>query len=459
VTDGFWSLDRVATALRELVSGARPTGRTPLGRVWTDTRSIQAGDCFVALQGERFDAHDFLPAAVESGASALVVSRPATTAGLGVPVYVVPDTLEALGRLAAFRRSSWGKTVVGVAGSNGKTTSKELIRAALGTTLTVHATTGNLNNLIGVPQTLLSIPDEADVAVVEMGMNVPGEMDRLQAMTRPDIAVVTCVAEEHLEGLGSIEGVLREESIAFRGACVGIAPATQPEVVDAAKRLASRAVSAGLESGDLRAERWGLDGEGRGWMEVAGVRVALPVRGRHNLQNAMLALAVAAECGVSLADAASGLANTTIPGMRVQLESHGDATLVNDAYNASPASMRAALDLLGALDASRQRVAVLGTMRELGSHSDRLHDEVARYALASAADVIAAQGEMAAALRRVGGDGRVIGAAELDELWRQLEPRLRSDAIILLKASRGVRLERLVPNIAAWAQRSCSPNS
>jgi UDP-N-acetylmuramoyl-tripeptide--D-alanyl-D-alanine ligase len=181
----FWTLDRAAAALEDLSAVNLPRGSSAFGRVWTDTRTIEAGDLFVALIGERFDAHDFLADAVARGAAGVVVSRATVARGLGVPVFEVSDTLVALGALGRYRRRAWGKTVVGVVGTNGKTSTKELIRAALGSVYEVHATRGNLNNLIGVPLTLLSIPDGADVAVVEMGTNQPGEVPRLGRSSSP----------------------------------------------------------------------------------------------------------------------------------------------------------------------------------------------------------------------------------------------------------------------------------
>ena len=455
----FWTLTRIADALdgRALgvrVLGAIPQGEEPLHAISTDTRTVTEGDCFVALVGERFDAHDFLADAVAKGAQALVVSRAEKTADLGVPVYQVADTQAALGAFANYRRRVWGRTVIGIGGSNGKTTTKELVRAALGSVLQVHATHANLNNLIGVPLTLLALPDEADVAVVEMGMNVPGEMEQLRAIVEPDIALLTCVAEEHLEGLGSLETVMREETLLYDGAALAIAPAIQPEIADIALHKAARVVTAGLDAGDVRAERWGMEAEGQGWIEIESTTVRPPVRGAHNLRNAMLALAVARECGVSMSDAARGIAGMTLPAMRTSWESLGCATLINDAYNASPASMRAALDLLDSLGDRRPRVAVLGTMRELGAHAERLHAEIARRALQSSIEVLAGVGEMGAALDAAAhGDPRVVVADDVERVWAALEPRLAPNAIILLKASRAVRLERLVPFLTAWADR------
>ncbi|HEX6966746.1 MAG TPA: UDP-N-acetylmuramoyl-tripeptide--D-alanyl-D-alanine ligase [Gemmatimonadaceae bacterium] len=455
----FWTLDRIAEALDGRSLGVRalgevPHGAQPIAGISTDTRAIREGDCFVALVGERFDAHDFLRDAVAKGARALIVSRAESAAGLGVSVYEVGDTQAALGALANYRRHAWGKAIVGIGGSNGKTTTKELVRAALGSVLHVHATHANLNNLIGVPLTLLALPDEAEVAVVEMGMNIPGEMAQLRAIVEPDIALLTCVAEEHLEGLGSMDTVMREETLIYDGASVAIAPAVQPEIADIAVHKAGRVVTAGLDAGDVRADRWGMEGEGQGWIELCGVTVRPPVRGAHNLRNTMLALAVARECGVSMADAARGIAAMPLPSMRTSWESLGGATLINDAYNASPASMRAALDLLESLGAGRQRVAVLGTMRELGVHAERLHAEIARRALESSIEVLAGVGEMGAALGATSaGDPRVLVATDVEDLWPALEPRLAPNAIVLLKASRAVKLERLVPSLTAWANR------
>jgi UDP-N-acetylmuramoyl-tripeptide--D-alanyl-D-alanine ligase len=308
--------------------------------------------------------------------------------------------------------------------------------------------------LIGVPLTLLAIPDEADVAVIEMGTNQPGEIPRLRAIVEPSLTVVTCVAEEHLEGLGDLAGVLREELAATSGVGVAVVPAAQPEVVDGARARAKRVVVAGVDAGDLRASAWSIDSDGRGRLTVDGVEIHLPLRGAHNVRNAMLALAVARELGVSIADAGRGIEAMTPPPMRVNWEERGSATLINDAYNSNPGSARAALELLAQSGAGRQRVAVLGTMLELGRETPRLHDELAGAALANGIELVAAIGEFAAALERIApGDPRVITANDVDALWTKLSPRLAPDAVILLKGSRGMRLERLVGPITDWAAR------
>jgi len=452
VSAGFWTLDRIAAALKEHAVGSLPKGPQSVSGITTDTRKIGKGDVFVALKGERFDGHDYLRDAVRDGAAALVVSRAPKLTALGVPVYEVNDTLVALGALGSFWRRAWGKTIIGVAGSNGKTSTKDLIRAALSRSYAVHATTGNLNNRIGVPLSLLSLQPDAEIAVIELGTSLPGEVAILRDIAEPDIALVTSIAEEHLEGLGDLAGVLREEAAVYEGVAVGIAPSAQPEIAEAALGKAVRVIVAGLDpNADLKPDRWEIGPDGLGVIEMGGVTIRPPVRGLHNLRNAMLALAVARECGVTCEDAAAGIAAMPQPKMRVAWEQLGNVTLINDAYNANPGSTRAAIELLQGTGSGRQRVIVLGTMRELGAASAQCHDDIAGLALASGADIIAGIGEFAPALEKQKERGRVITAPDVEDLWPQLQARLKRDAIILLKASRGVQLERLVPHLTTWA--------
>jgi len=452
VSTGFWTLDRIADALAGQSTGSLPRGSAHVHGLTTDTRKIGKGDVFLALKGERFDGHDYLRDAVRDGASALIVSQAPKVATLGVPIYEVGDTLVALGALASYWRRAWGKTIIGVAGSNGKTSTKDLLKASLGRAYTVHATTGNLNNRIGVPITLLSLPPETDVAVIELGTSLPGEVAILRDIARPDIALVTSIAEEHLEGLGDLAGVLREEAAVYEGVPVGIAPSAQPEIAEAARGKAKRVVVAGLDpNAQMKPDRWEIGPDGLGVIEIGGVTIRPPVRGLHNLRNAMLALAVARECGVSYEDAAAGIAAMPQPKMRVAWEQVGTVTLINDAYNANPGSTRAAIELLQGTGTGRQRVIVLGTMRELGAASAQCHADIAGLALASGADIVAGIGEFAPALESQKMGERVITASDVEDLWPQLEGRLQRDAIILLKASRGVQLERLVPHLTTWA--------
>lgn len=446
----FWTLRRLHAALELGVADDRP-----IRAICTDTRAVQPGDCFLALVGEKFDGHDFLADAVAKGAAAVIVDDGHRAAGVGVPVIVVENTLHALGALGRYKRRVWGNPVIAVGGSNGKTSTKELIRGALAARLNVHATTGNLNNQIGVPLTLLALPDDADVAVIEVGTNEPGEIAILRAITEPNIAVVTAIQEEHLEGFGDLAGVLAEEASLCDGTPTAIVPAAEHELLREARARAGRVVAVGLGEGALATSAHGMHDDGRGWMDVNGAHVDVPLRGAHNMRNAMLALAVAQECGLSLEDAARGIAAIdvgSIPSMRSSVALLGDALLINDAYNANPGSARAAIALLNDVAGARPRVIILGTMRELGAAAEQSHREIAEMALASGATVVAGIGEFVAPLEASRNKGtRVVTAPDVDELWPLLEPHLPVGAAILLKASRGVRLERLVPYLSSWS--------
>jgi len=442
----------VVEALGSLLKSSARLNDSPLEGITTDTRAIRPGQLFVALRGESFDAHDFLAQAVEKGAAGLVVARVNSGQTLDVPIFLVDDTLVALGALGAYRRRVWGKPVVAVAGSNGKTTTKEFIRAALATRLAVHATTGNLNNLVGVPLTLLAIPDSADIAVVELGTNQPGEVRTLREIVQPSIAVLTSIGEEHLEGLGSMEIVLQEETSVFEDVSVVVVPAAETDAVTAARRSSSRVITAGFGEGDMAASRWGTGDDGLPWAQLGDVRLQSPLPGKHNLRNALLAMAVAREAGIPDDVAAAGIAGAKSPGMRSAIERMGSATLINDAYNANPGSVRAALDLLDEIGRGRPRVAILGTMLELGAHTESMHREIADRTLRSSIDVIAGVGAFATALQGAG-DARVVTAGDVEALWTALEPRLTPDAVILLKGSRGMKLERLVPRLKEWSER------
>ncbi len=453
----FWTLGRVTAALGDALCSARPLGTSAVRGIATDTRSLEAGDCFVALRGATFDAHDFLRAAAAKGASAVVVDDARRAAGLGVPVFEVHDTMRALWALARYRRTAWsggGRPIIAVAGSNGKTTTKELVRAALAPLFEVHATAGNLNNHIGVPLTLLALPDTADLAIIEVGTNHPGEIAALGELIEPTVAIVTSVGEEHLEGLVDLAGVLREEISICRGTAVAVTPASQPEIGAAARGggLAARVVSAGLAEGDVRPDAYSVNDDGFGSLTFGGDTVRLAIPGAHSLRNAMLAVATAQLCGVPVQTAAAGLAAVTPLPMRGAWRTVGRVTLINDAYNANPASMREAIALIDMLKTARQRVLVLGSMLELGARSDACHREIAERALRSSAGVVAGVGEFVRAFAPLASsNGRVLLAETAEALWPQLSPRLAPDAVVLLKASRGVRLERLVPLLEAWA--------
>lgn len=417
--------------------------------VVTDTREMVPGALFVALKGERFDAHTMLDAARDAGATgAVVVDGTPDVAGL--ELYRVPDTLRALGDLANAHRHRIAGPVIGITGQNGKTSTKEMVAAALGTRWRTHRTRANLNNLVGVPRTILEAPEDTEALVVEAGANLPGEIARYREIIDPDIALVTNAGAGHLEGFGSVEGVVREKLSLTRDvplAIVGVTPPSLPP--GALARGAKRVVTAGLEGTDVHPERVEPAPDGRPIVTIDGERFTLAARGRHQAGNAMFAWAVARELGLDLHAVARALERFTVPGGRGELTQHGGLTLLNDSYNANPQSFASAMALARDLRPGRRLVFVAGTMRELGEHAEQLHRDVATQLAELAPDVLALVGEFVpafASLRDRFG-GTLLEAPDAERMGPLLARALRGDELVVLKGSRGVTLERILPAI------------
>jgi UDP-N-acetylmuramoyl-tripeptide--D-alanyl-D-alanine ligase len=420
--------------------------------VGTDTRTLRRESLFVALRGENHDGHAFLRIAEASGARGAVVDAIPDDAPSSLRYYVVSDTLTALGQLGRFHRRRLDVRVCAVAGSNGKTTTKELLRAVLGAKYHVHATGGNFNNLIGAPLTLLATPDEVDVVVSEIGTNTPGEIAKLAGIVEPDAAVITGISAEHLEGLGDLRGVLREEASVLPWLTPGATAivADEPEMLAAHARILFPNVKvAGLSDradDDLRGSNVQMDDEGRVSFRWQGHDVALKLRGRHNARNALLALGIAQAWGVEPEAAIAGLEALQPPRMRTEFHKYGDLVVIADCYNANPASLDAAIDLLASMPKRGGRVAVLGSMLELGPTSAEIHAEAARDIAARGFDRIIATGAFVAAFAPLAAQLGDTLVRESDPLqaWNYIEPALRGDEVVLLKGSRGVALERLL---------------
>jgi UDP-N-acetylmuramoyl-tripeptide--D-alanyl-D-alanine ligase len=451
-----WDSAGVAAALG--VSG--PGGLRFTG-VETDTRHLTPGALFVALKGDRFDAHAFLDQAKAQGAVAAVVRR-GTPAVPGLPFFEVEDTLTALGLLARARRRRLppGSPVVAITGSSGKTSTKEMIRAVLATTYRVHATGGNLNNLVGVPLTILGAPTDAEALVVEAGASVPGEIPKLRDIIEPTIAVITNVGYAHVEGFGSLAGVMREKvSLAggegggggggggARTAVVGTDP---PELAVEARRRARTIVAGTGPGAQVRPDAAELDEGGHPRITWRGHTVTLPVIGFHQIENAMLALAVGRETGADAARSVAALAGVQLPGGRGAVLTIGESglTVIDDTYNANPGSLHWAVKFAHWLAGRRQRplAVVVGSMLELGGESAKLHaaaaDEITRLRPA----LVGAVGDFVAAFephRAALGD-RLITAESVNALGPRLKAALHGNEIVLLKASRGVALERVL---------------
>ncbi|HLZ45205.1 MAG TPA: UDP-N-acetylmuramoyl-tripeptide--D-alanyl-D-alanine ligase [Gemmatimonadales bacterium] len=441
-----WTSDEVATAL-----GVPSPARLTFKAVATDTRYPIPESLFVALKGENFDAHNFLAKAQEQGALAAVV-RCGTPAVAGLPFFEVDDTLRALGLLGRARRRMLppATPVVAITGSSGKTSTKEMIRAALGARYRVHATSANLNNLIGVPLTILSAPEDTEALVVEAGASVPGEIARMRDIIEPTIAVITNIGYAHVEGFGSLEGVMAEKLSLLDGVPVAIIGSGPEGMWPEARRRTQviPAALAGKNVDDTLLDRY-LDKDGHPRLSLdSGEKITLPALGIHQLENAQIALAVAQRAGVDHDAAVRALAGLELPGGRGELREIGNLLVIDDTYNANPSSLRRAVQT-GAWLARRHRrpfVVVVGTMLELGPESARLHAEAAREIAQRKPALVAAVGTFARVFEslRESLGGRLITAADAAALGPKLKSALRGNELVLLKASRGVALERVL---------------
>lgn len=469
---GFWTRARVAEALGADGPSRRGTGADGYTAVETDTRTLTDGALFVALRGDRFDGHDFLPEAVARDVGGVVVdrrfwkgrAREEDQGTAGPDIWVVDDTLEAFGLLGRARRRALSARVCAITGTNGKTTTKDMARAVFESRYRVHATAANLNNLVGAPQTLLSAPDDAEILIVEVGTNAPGEIARLGAVTEPEAAIVTTVAEGHLEGLGDVAGVMREklalvESLRPGGvAWVGEEPPALAE--EARARGVEVRVAGWTERADdaVRATEVDVDDEGRSRFLWGDREVRMRYRGRHHVRNALLALGVGIDWGVDPDEAVAALESLEGPKLRTELIRYGDLRVLADCYNANPPSTEAAAALLAELPRGGGRVAVLGSMLELGDAAAELHSRTLRRIAEMDIDLVVATGAFAGALdgharsASLGGQAGVhSGGPEVIDLedplaaGALLAERLEGDEVVLLKGSRGVALERLLP--------------
>lgn len=420
--------------------------------VSTDTRTLQAGALFFALKGERYDGADFLAEAAARGARGAVVPRGREVPGLDLEWFPVADPARALEALAAHYRMRRGAWVVGITGSSGKTTVKEMLALALGATRRVHRTAGNLNNKIGVSLTLLSAPEEAEVWVVELGTSAPGEIAHLTEIASPDDAVVTTVGPAHLEGLGDEAGVLREKLDLVRGASprgrvvVGERPLSLPT---AAREIRPDAVVAGLGEGcDFRPDRWEV-GPAEVRFVRRGVEYRVPAGGEHHLRDAVIAVAAASALGVPSEAAASALAAYRPLGLRGALRQLGGLTVIADCYNANPESFEAAIRWCAEAFPGRRLAAVVGSMRELGARAGEAHRSVARRLVEAGFALVVAGGDFREAFAAVGpaNGTTVVPSRDAEGMWTELASRLHGDEVLLVKGSRGERLERVIERL------------
>ena len=444
--------------------GARVVGEAHFDSVGSDSRGVKPGQLFVALRGERFDGHEFVAAAAAAGASAALVDERwmQTCSAAPLPLLVVDHTRLALGSLAAAWRARFALPLIGITGSNGKTTVKEMCAAVLRAHAgeqgygedAVLATRGNLNNDLGLPLTLLQLRDFHRAAVIEMGMNHPGEIAYLTMLARPTVAVVTNAQRAHLQGMGTLDEVAREKGAIYAGlggSGVAVINADEPYAACWQTLNAGRTVlTFGLDKvADVHAACTVHGLGSRLELDAAQghASIDLQVPGVHNARNAVAAAAACLAAGVTLSAVATGLSAYAGTAGRLQRRAGLQGALIlDDTYNANPDSVRAGIDVLAAMPG--HTFLVLGDMGEIGEISAQLHDEIGGYAKSKGVDGLYALGDMSVVAARNFGEGGH-HFSSVDALVAALRPRLDPETVVLVKGSRFMRMERVADVLAA----------
>ena len=451
------TLNEVITAV-----GGEPAdlgGDAWVSGISTDSRRVERGQVFFAISGERFDGHDYVDQAWAAGARACVVSRPVGSSA-GRCIHV-DDTVAALARLAAEHRRRLRAPVIAVTGSNGKTTTKGMIDHVLRTRLKGRAAVKSFNNHVGVPLTLLSAEADDEYLVVEIGSNAPGEVGHLAGMAAPDVGVIVSIGPAHLEGLGGLEGVVAEKTSLLervRAGGLAVVNADMPEMrawLEGCKTLSTlELITFGKTGGvDLRVTEVHGDLTGTRFRINAGPEIRLPICGEHNALNATAALAVSRHLGLAADEIAAALASYQPEDMRLKVSRHGSITVINDSYNANPASMTGAIDVLVS-SSGRRRVLVVGDMLELGDEAAAWHERIGGHAGRSGVDLVVAVGLYADTVADAAGAANpAIEArtyADAESAGADLAAWLRAGDVLLVKGSRAVGMERVAGAVAAF---------
>ncbi len=466
-----WTVEEVARAL----GVTPPRGLDPLARVAgvsIDSRTVARGELFVAIHGPRHDGHDFVVGALEAGALAGLVGAdllPGFGDAVRPRLFAVPDTLAALQGLAQAVRTRWGRRLAAVTGSAGKTTTKEILAALLAARFRVLKSEGNLNNEYGLPLQLLRLEETDETAVLELGMSHAGELRRLAEIARPDVGVVTRVAPVHLEFFSSVDEIAlakREliEGLAGRES-VAVLNADDPRVARFADIAPGRVVTFGVEArADFRAEKiqdHGLNGSEFDFLSSQGrARLSLPLAGRHNISNALAALAAASVWGVGAAEAKETFPKLTATGMRGRvLHYEAGFTVINDCYNSNPVALAAMMELLANTPATGRHILAAGEMLELGPTSSELHREAGRAAASRKLDwVIGVQGDAESVVQSAIAAGHPSARAKFfassAEAGTFVGDLMRQGDLLLVKGSRGVKMERIVEALDARFARA-----
>jgi UDP-N-acetylmuramoyl-tripeptide--D-alanyl-D-alanine ligase len=425
--------------------------------VSTDTRTIQPGNLYIPLKGATFNGHSFVNEAFAKGASAALWMESEPHPPENVPLIFVDDTLQALQRLAHRYREQLPVKVIGITGSNGKTTTKDIVSAILATKYKVQKTKGNLNNHIGLPLTLLGLEEDTEIAVVEMGMSNFGEIELLSQLAKPDAAIITNIGESHMKELGSRDGIARAKLEIISGlqnngvfVYYGDEPLLKTRVQQ--MELPCQIITFGRETNnDYYPLAISLEANGTTFTvnQAPEDSFFLPILGKHHVYNALAAISVARFFGVSWEEIKTGLAGLQVTRMRMEvMKAKGGATIINDAYNASPTSMKAALELLGELTGYARKMAVLGDMLELGEQEVEFHQQIGAMLQPKMVDYVFTYGTLAKhialAAQSSFPQGHVKAYDDKEALAKDLVSIVSSNDAVLFKASRGMKLEEII---------------
>lgn len=428
-----------------------PSTIVPTG-VSIDTRTLKPGEIFFALPGEKVDGHQFLDAAFARGACAAVVTRSGARESQQSELLVAVDAPDlALGDLARSYRRRFDIPVIGITGSSGKTTTKDMVAAVLSTRYRVLATKGNLNSRLGVPLTLFNLSAHCDVAVIEMGISERGGMRYLCEIAQPTIGMITNIGPAHIEFFGSVEGVAKAKGELLEYLDESSMTILNLDDLFLSKEIVKvkgRLLGIGIEQiCQFRGEGLKLDQKGFGHFSLQGHYFHLSIPGKHNVYNALMAATAGWALNVPLQDAAKALENFTLTELRSQVLEHNGIRLINDTYNANPASMGAALETLSQIEVDGRRIAVVGDMRELGAMTHDAHRALGREAGNRQIDALFALGDLAEVVvdgGREAGIDQAWAYADRDALTSALQAYLKPGDLMLIKGSRGIAMERIV---------------
>lgn len=420
-----------------------------------DTRTISPGNLYIPIIGETFNGHQFVQAAIENGAVATLWGIDQPNPPQNIPVLFVKDTLEALQTLSKSYRDELSIKIVGITGSNGKTTTKDMVTSVLSTSMRVQKTEGNFNNHIGLPLTILRLNEDTEIAVLEMGMSAFGEIEFLTLLARPDVAVITNIGESHMMDLGSREGIAKAKLEIVDGLSkegLLIYHGDEPLLTERVKEMDIQTTTFGeTEQNDLYPLSIKQENEGTYFSinEQEKKELYVPVLGKHNVNNAMAAIAVAHHFGLTWDQIESGLNQIKITNMRLELiEGAGGTKLINDAYNASPLSMKAAISLVHDLQPTGKKIVVLGDMLELGDKENEYHEEVGSFIQPDKVDYVFTYGTLGEHIAKGAKENftqdRVFAFQDKAQLIEQLRNLLSEGDILLVKGSRGMKLEEVI---------------